>query len=152
MAQRRNLRASDADREHVAERLRTATTEGRLAPEELEQRLGTALSARTYGELDAVVSDLPSARPVRSRPRAVSIARSHPVVAVAALPFLLAAVAIATVVIVTGLAALSLIWVVFAWLAFGHRGRGGWACASRHSHRGFGPRPQRSVGPTRYWA
>lgn len=59
MARRAVLRASDADREQVAERLRRAATEGRLLPDEFEERLGVALSARTYGELDAVVADLP---------------------------------------------------------------------------------------------
>jgi Domain of unknown function (DUF1707) len=151
MAQRRNLRASDADREHVAERLRQATTEGRIAPDELEQRLETALKARTYGELDAMVADLPGTRPARSRPRPVSVARAHPLLAIAALPFAVAAVAIVTVAIITGLAALSLIWIAFAWFAFGHRGRYGWACASRHGRRGLGAY-QRSSASGRYWA
>ncbi|MGA9859580.1 MAG: DUF1707 domain-containing protein [Solirubrobacteraceae bacterium] len=63
------MRASDADREHVAERLRIAATEGRLLAEELDERLGVALSARTYGELDAVVADLPVQVSVRDRSR-----------------------------------------------------------------------------------
>jgi hypothetical protein len=53
------MRASDADRDFVAERLRNAAAEGRILPEELEHRLEAALSARTYGELNAVVADLP---------------------------------------------------------------------------------------------
>ncbi len=60
MTRRANLRASDSDRERVAERLRLAAAEGRLLAEELEERLGAALTARTYGELDAVVADLPA--------------------------------------------------------------------------------------------
>jgi hypothetical protein len=56
------LLASDAEREAAAERLRRAAGEGRLAPEELEQRLGVALGARTRAELDAVVADLPAPR------------------------------------------------------------------------------------------
>ena len=51
--------ASDLDRERVADRLRHAAAEGRLLAEELEDRLGAAFSARTYGQLDALVSDLP---------------------------------------------------------------------------------------------
>src|SRR5690242_825694 len=65
MTRRALLRASDADREQVAERLRQAAAEGRLHDDELEERLGTALSARTYGELDPLVADLPE--PVRGR-------------------------------------------------------------------------------------
>ena len=60
MAARSILRASDADRERVAERIRHAATEGRLTSDELEDRMHRALSARTYGELDQLVADLPS--------------------------------------------------------------------------------------------
>jgi hypothetical protein len=63
------MRTSDADRERVAERLRKAAGEGRLEPDELEQRLETALSARTYGELDEVEADLPRAERPRTRHR-----------------------------------------------------------------------------------
>lgn len=54
-----HMRASDADRERIAERLRGAAAEGRLLTDELEERLAAALRARTYGELDALVADLP---------------------------------------------------------------------------------------------
>jgi hypothetical protein len=53
----------------VAERLRHATAEGRLTADELEERLEALYAARTYGELDTLVSDLP----VRSSPGAGSI-------------------------------------------------------------------------------
>jgi hypothetical protein len=62
------LRASDADRERVAERLRTAAGDGRLSPAELEERLEGAFSARTEAELEPLVADLP-APPRRPRPR-----------------------------------------------------------------------------------
>lgn len=68
MTRRALLRASDADREQTAEQLRRAATEGRLSADELDERLGAALSARTYGELDALVADLP-APPVVHRGR-----------------------------------------------------------------------------------
>jgi hypothetical protein len=54
MAEHRNMRASDADRAHIAEQLRRATEQGRLHAHELDDRLGQALNARTYGELDAI--------------------------------------------------------------------------------------------------
>jgi hypothetical protein len=57
------LRAADADRERVADRLRTAAGEGRLDAVELEERLERALTARTYAELNALVSDLPQPAP-----------------------------------------------------------------------------------------
>ena len=55
------LRASHADREQVAEVLRVAAGDGRLSPEELDERLERALTARTYDELATVIADLPAA-------------------------------------------------------------------------------------------
>lgn len=60
------MRASDVDREHVAERLRAAAGDGRLDFDELDERLGTAYGAKTYAQLEPLVADLPGAldRPV----------------------------------------------------------------------------------------
>ncbi len=55
------LRAGDADRDAVAELLRIAATEGRIDLPELEERLGRLSQAKTYGELYALVADLPAA-------------------------------------------------------------------------------------------
>ena len=63
LGDRRNQRASDADREAVADVLRRAAGDGRLTLGELEDRLETTYSARTYGELEPVVADLPEALP-----------------------------------------------------------------------------------------
>lgn len=56
-----DLRASDADREAVAERLREAAGDGRLDLEELQERLDLAFAAKTYGELAPLTADLPDA-------------------------------------------------------------------------------------------
>ncbi|MET9498846.1 DUF1707 domain-containing protein [Streptomyces sp. NPDC006552] len=56
-----DLRASDADREQVAERLRDALAEGRLDMAEFEERLEAAYTARTYRELAPLTRDLPGA-------------------------------------------------------------------------------------------
>ncbi|MEV7088661.1 DUF1707 domain-containing protein [Streptomyces sp. NPDC093085] len=53
-------RASDTEREQVAERLREAMAEGRLTMEEFDERLGAAYQARTHGELVPLVRDLPA--------------------------------------------------------------------------------------------
>ncbi|MCL8012721.1 DUF1707 domain-containing protein [Streptomyces sp. AS02] len=53
------LRASDADRERVAEILREALAEGRLDMEEFGERLDATYKARTYGELAPITRDLP---------------------------------------------------------------------------------------------
>jgi uncharacterized protein DUF1707 len=54
------LRASHADRDQVVELLRVAAGDGRLSPEELDDRLEQALTARTYAELAALTADLPA--------------------------------------------------------------------------------------------
>ncbi len=54
------LRASHADRDQVVELLRIAAGDGRLTAEELDQRLDVALTARTFGELAALTTDLPA--------------------------------------------------------------------------------------------
>jgi Domain of unknown function (DUF1707) len=95
MLERGKQRASDADRERTAAQLRRATDEGRLLAEEYDERLGQALSAHTYGELDAIVADLPCERElVKHRGRFATVlfhSRGRVLVAGA-----LAAVAVAT--------------------------------------------------------
>jgi hypothetical protein len=53
-------RVSDAERETVARRLRDAAGAGRLDPEELDERLTVAYSARTYADLEGLTRDLPA--------------------------------------------------------------------------------------------
>src|SRR5579864_9103706 len=55
------LRASHEDRDRVVEILRVAAGDGRLTSEELDERLEVALTARTFGELAALTTDLPAA-------------------------------------------------------------------------------------------
>ncbi|MFE0048094.1 DUF1707 SHOCT-like domain-containing protein [Streptomyces albireticuli] len=55
------LRASDADRDRIADILREALAEGRLTAEEHGERIGAAYAARTLGELEPLVADLPRA-------------------------------------------------------------------------------------------
>ncbi len=124
MARRAIIRAADADREHVAERLRKAAAEGRLETAELEERLEAVFSARTYGELEALTRDLP--RDGRPAPRS---RRSLPVPwPVAALAFLIVmpmvvAFAIAAVVLVASVFMLWGLVAAIAMCAFGRRMR-----------------------------
>jgi hypothetical protein len=76
------LRASHADRDQVVELLRVAAGDGRLSPEELDDRLERALTARTYAELAALTADLSGAAVVWPGAGAVSatpkdLARIH---------------------------------------------------------------------------
>lgn len=54
-----SLRASDADRDRVADILREALAEGRLDAAEHAERIGTVYAARTVADLEPVVRDLP---------------------------------------------------------------------------------------------
>jgi hypothetical protein len=123
MARRATLRASDADRERIAERLRQATAEGRLQPDELEDRLEAAFAARTYGELDALVADLPGTT-IRQRERARPPAWLHPVpiVALIFLAPVLFSLLLAAAVVFTTLVATWAVLLVVGWFMFG-RGR-----------------------------
>jgi hypothetical protein len=113
MARHSALRASDADRDAVAERLREAAVEGRLEPEELEERLHDALRARTYGDLHGLMADLP-AKPMRLELRATHVKpAAYTAVAVAAR-------VLATLVLVTVVVLMAASWVVWAlaWFTF----------------------------------
>lgn len=54
-----NIRASDADRDKTATLLREHLAAGRLTSDEFDQRLEAALSAKTLGDLDRLMADLP---------------------------------------------------------------------------------------------
>ncbi|MEU7136832.1 DUF1707 domain-containing protein [Streptomyces sp. NPDC046261] len=59
MSELPEMRASDAERERIAEALREAVAEGRLDMEEFGERLEAAYKARTHAELEPLVRDLP---------------------------------------------------------------------------------------------
>ncbi len=52
------LRASDRDRDVVNDLLGTAYAEGRLTPEELDERSDRVAQSKTLGELPAIIDDL----------------------------------------------------------------------------------------------
>ncbi|MFI6346322.1 DUF1707 domain-containing protein [Streptomyces sp. NPDC050560] len=67
------LRASDADRDRAADILREALSEGRLTAEEHSERVEGVYRAKTFGEIEPYVADLPAPaaeRPTRARPGA----------------------------------------------------------------------------------
>jgi Domain of unknown function (DUF1707) len=53
------IRASDADRDRIAAALRENLAEGRLTTDEFDERLDKALAAKTLGELEGLMTDLP---------------------------------------------------------------------------------------------
>jgi len=58
------LRASDTDRERTVVLLREHAVDGRLTLEEFTERMAGAYAARTSDELDELLGDLPTGRPV----------------------------------------------------------------------------------------
>lgn len=54
-----DVRASDAERDAIVGRLNQAVGEGRLTMDEFSERLELAYAARTRGELDPLLRDLP---------------------------------------------------------------------------------------------
>jgi hypothetical protein len=61
-----NVRASDADRDRARELLRRHHRDGRLTTEELAQRTDRVNAATTFGELDAIMANLPRLRPPKA--------------------------------------------------------------------------------------
>lgn len=88
------MRASDAERDRVAELLREHADRGRLADSELADRLAQAQAARTRGQLSFLTADLPARDLAESvqegtvdrESRGVLAALSHPALV---LPWLL---------------------------------------------------------------
>lgn len=85
-----NLRVGDADRETVANRLRGHHADGRLDTDELAERVDRCYHARTVGELEELLADLPRApvaeRSLLPRPEAWRLAAVIPtIVALAAI-------------------------------------------------------------------
>jgi hypothetical protein len=54
------IRASDADRDRATSLLREHHAAGRLTAEEFHERMDKALEAKTLGELDELMADLPA--------------------------------------------------------------------------------------------
>lgn len=70
---REEMRAGDKDRQAVADKLKHALDEGRLDLAEYDERLQKTYAAKTYGELDGLLADVPGAGltlqpPVSSEP------------------------------------------------------------------------------------
>jgi Domain of unknown function (DUF1707) len=67
--ERREMRVSDTERDHVASILRDAAGDGRLDLEELDERLTAVYAAKTYADLEPITHDLPSTPSAAAVPR-----------------------------------------------------------------------------------
>jgi hypothetical protein len=70
------LRASDADREATAERLRVAALEGRIDSTELDERMSAAYNARFCSELAALTADVTPPAPPPAPPARPTFVRA----------------------------------------------------------------------------
>jgi hypothetical protein len=121
------MKASDADRDAVVAALSEHFQTGRLTREELDERAGRALTARTLDELDELTADLPAIRPAGPAPVVRPRGLGYPLLAPVAAA--LAALAIAALVLGVGDGrhGWDWWWVIPAGLLFARRlaGRGG---------------------------
>ncbi|ARQ68841.1 DUF1707 SHOCT-like domain-containing protein [Streptomyces marincola] len=63
------VRASDADRDRIADILREALAEGRLDPDEHSERVEAVFRSKTMGELERLIADLPAGQRTANGPQ-----------------------------------------------------------------------------------
>lgn len=80
MVDQYKMRASDRDRQHVADQLRSALEDGRLTMDEYLDRIDVAYQAATYGDLAPLCADLPASSPEIARPQTAAAATASPAV------------------------------------------------------------------------
>jgi hypothetical protein len=124
-------RVGDGDRDRTADLLKEAHAAGYLTLEETDERLGTALAARTRGELDRLVADLPpewrASQTGGQRPAAPPPRPTLPAEVVWLVPLVMVITGVILLAVLTrGLWFFPwpLLWIFF--FAFGRRGRSGW--------------------------
>jgi uncharacterized protein DUF1707 len=108
----RAVRVGDREREAVAEILRRNHVEGRLDPDEFQDRLELCLAAKTYRELDQIIEDLPGNEATQTR---LGRAGGSPLWRVASLPLALIPFAVVAAIVLSGG---HLVWLVFPLLFF----------------------------------
>jgi hypothetical protein len=123
-------RVGDADRNRTADLLKEAHAAGYLTLEEVDERLGTALAARTRGELDRLVADLPpewraSQQPAPPAARTRRQRPAFPPEVVWLVPLLVVVAGLLTLAVLTRGLFFSPWPLLFIFFAFGRR-RAGW--------------------------
>lgn len=127
------MKASDADRDTVVTALSEHFQVGRLTSEELEERTGRALAARTLGELDALTTDLPAPLATQQPASTMPVRYWHPRLVLLVAIFAAAAIATAAVGASSGLHAWGFWWIIPVALLLARRGarRGRWTSSMR---------------------
>jgi hypothetical protein len=102
-----NMRASDADRESTGDRLRQHHADGRLDAEEFQERIERCYAAKTIGELDDLIADLPREDDRRERGYYWPGRRMHMRAMIPFVPILIA------LIVVSALTGWHAVWLVF---------------------------------------
>jgi hypothetical protein len=137
----RSLRVGDREREAVAAILRRQHVEGRLDAVEFQERLDRCLAAKTYGELDRLIADLPGQEEGQGRGEWASAWPRWPIA-----PLPLALIPLAALIAAIVLSGGHLFWLAFPlffllvrpllWRSMGRRSHYGFrGCAARSSTR-----------------
>jgi hypothetical protein len=122
-----DLRAADTDREAVADLLREHHVAGRLGSEEFQERLDRCYAAKTYGELDELVADLPREEP------ASRVQRPWRWPALALVPLLIAAIVVTHGHLLWLAIPFFFVYRPFLWRSAGRRP--GWGCMGPSGHQ-----------------
>ncbi len=104
------MKASDADRDAVVAALSEHFQAGRLTSEELEERTGRALAARTLDQLDELTADLPAPRPAAPVAPVAPVAPPHRPGYLAMVPLVVPLAALAVIALVLGTGAGAHAW------------------------------------------
>ncbi|WP_459957143.1 DUF1707 domain-containing protein [Nocardia sp. IFM 10818] len=110
-----HMRASDADRQQIVNRLQLAMNEGRLSLHEFDERLQQVYSAKTYGELSPILSDLPAQRTQRAQPAGKSKGRVPQWITIMWIPWVFVNALMVLIWLATGLGYFWPFWVAVPW-------------------------------------
>ncbi len=109
------MRASDADRQQIVDRLRVAMDEGRLGLHEFDERLQQVYAAKTYGELAPILSDLPAQRVQPVRPQGKPKGRVPQWIKIMWIPWVFVNALMVLIWLATGLGYFWPFWVAVPW-------------------------------------
>jgi Domain of unknown function (DUF1707) len=115
------MRASDADRDAVVSDLGEHFQAGRVTAAELDERTGRALTARTWGELRELLTDLPATRPAPPTPAAGSPSARPLLSPGRVAPPIMAGLAVAALVLVVAYGGWGLMWLLVPALLIARR-------------------------------
>jgi Domain of unknown function (DUF1707) len=129
------MRASDADRDTVVADLGEHFQAGRLTTEEFDERTGRALTARTWGELRELLTDLPATGPA-AQIAAASSRRARPLLSPGRVaPPIMAGLVVAALVLAVAYGGWGLIWLLVPAMLIARRSACHSGAVRRYGHK-----------------